>query len=290
MKFLSSEQIDKQKWDAKVLQSDIENVFCYSWYLDAVCDHWGALVEDDYNTIVPIPYTNKLGVKQVIQPPFTRELDIFGKGFQWSDVLTELKSNFKSIVFRNSSDQIANNATERTHQYLDLENIKYSTNANRLIKKAQVYLYENGTHPKRLIDLFKGTAWTKIDSISEDDLNKLENLMSAGLKNGQGELIEVYDNGILIAAGYFLLDKKRVTYLKGASTDEGKKGGAMFGLMDVAIQKYKQSGYQTFDFGGSDVENVANFYKKFGASDRSYYNYSIENLPLWFKLLKKLKG
>ena len=68
-----------------------------------------------------------------------------------------------------------------------------------------------------------------------------------------------------------------------------KKNGAMYGLMNFAFETYKDR-YSKFDFGGSDVESVATFYKKFGAIDNSYYNYLINDLPLWFNLLKKIKG
>jgi len=93
----------------------------------------------------------------------------------------------------------------------------------------------------------------------------------------------------MVGAGFFLLDKKRITYLKGAATEEAKKDGAMFGLMNFAFEKY-EGDFDIFDFGGSDVENVANFYKKFGAEDRTYYNYTINNLPKWFRAIKKIRG
>ena len=112
--------------------------------------------------------------------------------------------------------------------------------------------------------------------------------MYAALENEMGELFEVHQPGGMIGGGFFLKDKKRITYLKGASTEEAKKAGAMFGLMDFAIQRYQED-HDTFDFGGSDIESVATFYKKFGATDRIYYNYSIDNLPAWFKTIKRIR-
>jgi hypothetical protein len=290
MKFLNRDQIDTKKWDARIATSATENIFCYSWYLDAVSESWGAIIVGDYETILPIPTKQKLGIKQIYQPPFTREMHIFGKQLNWGDVLQSLSKDFKSIQFRSEISDLIENNEERKHQLINLHSdLKYSTNAKRLIKKAQFFLIQNGNNPQELIKLFKGTAWRKIESILEEDLISLEKLMNGALENGHGELIEAYDDGMLKGAGFFLKDKKRITYLKGASTDEAKKQGVMFGLMDHAIKKYSDQGYDTFDFGGSDVENVANFYKKFGATDRSYYNYTIDNLPLWYRTLKKLK-
>lgn len=291
MKFLNRNEIDTKQWDKRIAASPIENVFCYSWYLDAAAVNWGAFVSENYETIVPIPFTQKLGIKSFYTPAFSREIDIFGDEFEWNEVLFALSRMFRSIHFRNSSNKIESEPQIRKHQYLKLnEEIKYSTNAKRLIKKGKETFYiEESTDPERLIQLFKDTSFRKIDSISDEDLTRLKELMNRSLENIHGELFEVYADNEMVAGGYFLRDKERITYLKGASTDEAKKQGAMFFLMDFAIQRYKDS-FETFDFGGSDVENVANFYKKFGATDRTYYNYNIDNLPLWYKTLKRLKG
>mgnify|MGYP000111586694 CR=1 FL=1 len=291
MKFIERAHIDTVIWDAKIAQSNIENIFCYSWYLDACAKNWGAIISDDYNTIVPIAYNNKLGVKQMYQAQFTREIDIFGNEFNWKEALEFLSKDFKAIQFRNSNKEILDDNDERKNQWLSLrEELKFSTNAKRLIKKAdKQFDYRSEKDPKQLLDLFKSTAFQKIDSINEDDLQRLENLMKSAIKLGHGDLISVYENNEFVGAGFFLLDKKRVTYLKSASSEKAKKEGAMYGLINHAITKFKAD-YETLDFGGSDVESVANFYKKFGSSDRSYYNYTINNLPLWFKTLKRIKG
>ena len=87
--------------------------------------------------------------------------------------------------------------------------------------------------------------------------------MKSAIMLGHGDLISVYENKEFVGAGFFLLDKERVTYLKSASSEKAKKEGAMYGLINQAITKFKAD-YETLDFGGSDVESVANFYKKFG--------------------------
>ena len=290
MKFLEKENIDFRKWDLTIANSRTENIFCYSWYLEATAKNWGGLISEDYNTILPVPYSSKLGVKQIYQPAFTRELDIIGTDFTWDDALSVLASQFKGIQFRNSSQSLLDQQEERTHQFLDLtSNYKLSTNAKRLIKKGKdQFTIEVTDNPHELINLFKATAFSKIDSISEGDLVTLSNLMKAAMATNHCEILQLHDNKKTIAAGCFLKDKKRITYLKGAATDEAKKNGAMYVLINHALEKYK-SNFDVFDFGGSDIENVANFYKKFGATDRTYYNYTINNLPSWFKALKKIK-
>ncbi|MEX1003506.1 MAG: GNAT family N-acetyltransferase [Crocinitomicaceae bacterium] len=291
MKLLRRNEIDPEKWDQKIGASPIENIFCYSWYLDAVAENWSAIVSENYNTILPLPFTHKLGIDQLYQPPFTRELDIFGNDFIWEDVIPLLTQHFKALQFRNREQGILGEGEERKHQWIPLnpDEIKYSTNAKRLIKKAaKQFNVQEGQQAEQLIELFKENVWSKVKMVSTEDLTKLTGLMQKAISNGRGELLKVNENGNLIAAAFFLKDKKRITYLKGAATEEGKKSGAMYGIIDAAIKRYMDN-YEMLDFGGSDVENVAIFYKKFGAHDRTYYNYTLDHLPLWYKTLKKIK-
>lgn len=289
MKFINRDQIDTKLWNSSIKNSAIENIFCYSWYLDATAKNWGALVTDNYKTILPIPYSKKLGVKQVYQPQFTRELDIFGTEFNWHEALSFLPNDFRAVQFRNENKSLLPQPEERKNQFLKFsDEPALSQNAKRMIKKSNQFSYNFSKDHSKLIELFKKTTFSKIDTISLDDLDKLTNLMNSAFENNQGELIEVFDQNQFVGAGFFLKDKNRITYLKSACTDEAKKNGAMYGLINFAINKYKAD-FKILDFGGSDIENVANFYKKFGSQDRCYYNFVIDNLPAWFKALKQLK-
>ncbi len=291
MKLVERKHIDVKKWNDAISNADVENVFMYTWYLDSVCSNWCGLISVEYKTILPIPYTKKLGVKQMIQAPFTREYDIIGIEFNWSEVLSFLASDFKSIHFRNQIRGLVNSEKVRTHQLLSLKEDfqnSYSTNAKRILKKTTEYSIESSKHPVIVLDLFRENVAHKVDTISKQDLVVLEKLMNTALDLKKGELLVVKENKEIVAAGFFLFDKKCVTYLKGAATESSKKAGAMYYLMNQAMLRY-QADFTTFDFGGSDIEKVAEFYHKFGATNRTYYDYSIDDLPFWFKTLKKLK-
>ena len=292
MKFVERADIDHKKWNLKISESKIENIFQYTWYLDTICSNWGAIIKGDYETILPVPYSKKLGLKQMIHARFTREYVIIGSGFNWDQVILFLSKNFKGIHFRNQIQGLFPEETKRQHQLFSLSadfEAGYKTNAKRLIKKSKsAFTYRIATNTSVLLNIFKETVWNKIESISENDLINLENLMQKAIETGHGEMIIIDSEEKVVGAGFFLKDKSRITYLKSACFDDAKKQGAMFGLLNFALQKYKGD-YQTFDFGGSDVESVATFYHKFGAEDRIYFDYTINNLPLWFKTLKKIR-
>lgn len=295
MKFIERNNIDFQKWNKRITNSKKENVFCYSWYLDAVAENWGALVSDDeYSTILPIPYTMKFGKKHFYQAFFTREYSIFGNDFNWQQALTYIEKNFPHLQFRTAEVLNVKNVEEFSHQEIMLSmdyKSNYRSNAKRLIKKGlKFHHFEISNDPQFLIDLFKTTVGHKINAIGPEELAALLQLMKAAINNNNGELIAVKnESNEIVAGGFFLKDKKRITYLKGAANDTAKKSGAMFALFDYSFERYATK-FDTFDFGGSNIENVAAFYKKFGATDRIYYNYTIDNTAIWFKTLKRMKG
>ncbi len=291
MIFLNRSEIDVKKWDDRIQASAIENIFCYSWYLDAVAENWGAILTDDYRTLLPVPFTKRLGVKQMYQAAFTREYDIFGTEFNWTDAVGFLSKHVKAIQFRNSAADLFPNCVIRNHQWLDLSvNYRqhYKENANRILKKGQtIFRVEVGSNIGVLSELFEKYVAGKIESIKSSDLVLLDRLMHVAMKQKTGELLVAKEEDQIVAAGFFLKDKKRITYLKGAATPAAMKSGVMYFLMDTAFRKY-QADYRTFDFGGSEIPGVAQFFKKFGALDRIYYEYVLDNLPYWFKTLKKI--
>ena len=69
----------------------------------------------------------------------------------------------------------------------------------------------------------------------------------------------------------------------------GKTKGAMYLLIDYFVKQYSGNKYD-LDFGGSSVESVAQFYKKFGAKDYVYLQVEKNTLPQVAKWIKKLKS
>ena len=64
IQFLKRDKIDEQKWNNAVEQSLNSLPYAYSWYLDSVAENWAALVLGDYQTIMPLVWLHKLGIKK----------------------------------------------------------------------------------------------------------------------------------------------------------------------------------------------------------------------------------
>ena len=255
----------------------------------------------DYEFIMPIPYTIKNNQSVLYQPFFSQQLNILGKKLPSVELINKFVSsipqkfklaqfNLPNYLIQNASDY---EIEEVFCQTLDLNKeykviaSGYSTNAKRQIKKGiknELKVAEVG-NLGFFIELFKETVGVKLN-FTEDNYDRLQSLMHVGLANGSGKLLSVQLGDSIVAMGFFFVQNNRVTYLKGASTIQGRDSGAMYYLMESMIQEYSNS-KRVFDFGGSKVSSVAEFYKKLGGVNETYLSFSKNNLP-W--LLKTAKG
>lgn len=59
-RYVPYSEIDKNKWNGTVHYAPNGNIFGYHWYLKAVYKEWDAIVEDDYQSVMPVlPATDK---------------------------------------------------------------------------------------------------------------------------------------------------------------------------------------------------------------------------------------
>lgn len=58
LEFVPFEKIDKNKWNGTVHYALNGNVYGYFWYLRSVVKEWDALIEGDYQSVMPIPRNN----------------------------------------------------------------------------------------------------------------------------------------------------------------------------------------------------------------------------------------
>ena len=77
IRYLTHNQIDKQRWDDCIEKSPDGIVYAWSWYLDVVHPSWEALVEDDYEAVMPLTGNKKFGVNYLFQPFFTQKFGTF---------------------------------------------------------------------------------------------------------------------------------------------------------------------------------------------------------------------
>ena len=78
IRLVPRDEIDKVKYNSCVHYANNGNIFGYIWYLDFVAKEWDALVEGDYESVMPLPRREGLlGRPELFQPALMRELGIY---------------------------------------------------------------------------------------------------------------------------------------------------------------------------------------------------------------------
>jgi len=304
IQYLEHKKINKKKWDECISNSINASVFVYSWYLDVVCEEWSALVLNDYEAVFPIASKSKYKINYAVQPFFTRYFGVFSKQKISAKLISEffeaIPEKFKYMEFCLQEGQAVSSkkieSKEKKYQLLDLnvthETLykSYSDNAKRNIKKAikAGLKIRPDIAPEKIVQLFKTTKGNELEVFSPQDYKTLIQLMGTCNDLKKGQSIAIYDGDKLCAAAFFMFSNNRFTFLKSGVTDDGKAKGAMHLLFDYFIKENSGKKYQ-LDFGGSSVENVARFYKNFGAKDCVYLQVKRNNLPALVKWVKSLK-
>jgi hypothetical protein len=297
--YIKRKDLDIAKYDACIENSIESRISAFSWYLDRVADNWDVLVLDDYNAVMPVTWRKKAGIKYVYPPLWLLELGVFSldESQDIQPFLAVLYSKFKFVELRlNTNNQFlkSNSLLPKQFQFLDLkigyEAILKGYNRNRkreLVKANKHHLIENWTDtPEKLITIFKENIAERVKGISDKDYTNLLNLMHFSIEKGVGELLTIYDeNNKLLAAAFFLKHKNKVTQLVCASDVSNRKNGVHTFFNDRAIFKY-QSHFDIYNFGGSSMENIANYYLSFGSQTEKYQQIKYNNLPFFIKLLK----
>jgi hypothetical protein len=303
IRYVDRANLDEEKYNYCIENAIESRVYAFSWYLDIVCDNWGVLVLEDYMAVMPVPYRVKFLIKYVYPPLWIIELGIFSlkENLNYSLFYRFLNKKFSFIEIRLNTDNTlfkSDDFLTKKLQFLNLNNNYeyilngYNRNRKREVLKAkknnlQVNWNDN---PEKLISIFKENVGYKLKNIEAKDYENLLKLMEICLKNGVGELLTIYDvSNKLLAAAFFLKHKNTVTQLVCASDISNRKNGVHTFFNDRAIFKYQKS-FEIYNFGGSSMKNISNYYKSFGAKDLDYNQYQKIKFPSLIRFFKRLKS
>ena len=307
--YLQHKDIDKKKWDATI--EACGNIYAYSWYLDIVHPQWEALVEDDYQSVMPLTGGKKFGVQYLYQPYFVQQLGVFTKSLMTAEkteaFLKAIPTKYRFAEIRlnesNTFDGDRQGVEYHMNVLLDLnqdyETIRanYHHNTKRNLAKAGDNNLQILTTviPYHVVALFTDNRGALLDKWGKAEYARLTALTKVAVTRNHAFVLGVTEKGVgqLICAAIFMKTKDRITFLFSGLTIEGKQRHAMPFLLDHVIQKYANQPL-TFDFEGSDDENLARFYLGFGGPEVKYPSYTYNRMSAAGKALlkvwKKRKG
>lgn len=300
IKYIKHSDIDSEKWAQCIENAENSRIYANIWHLDRTAIVWDALVYGDYEFVMPLPVRKKFGFSYIYQPLFCQQLGIFPEPtafiaaefykllfdkFRYVDI--HLNAKNPSIQKKKELDFLSrhNYLLDLQYNYKSLER-SYSTNTKRNIAKADKnnLQFISGI---RLEDYLAFKNANLNDKVSNKNIEKLKSIIAFGQYKGIGEIYGVYSTeNEMCAAVYFCRWKNRVIYLNAATSEKGKKLGAMYFLVDNFIRANAERNLM-LDFEGSMIPGVARFYSGFGATPETYFQLKFNRLPLPFKWLKR---
>ena len=300
IRYIRHDDINFEKWDSCIDRAVNGIFYAYSWYLDMCAVEWDALVEDDYVSVMPLPWRKKAGIRYCFQPFFIQQLGLFStRSISEESCIRFLEAIPADIMFGEFTLNTFNGLPEgypsvsgRGVTYeLDLitpyDRIRgnYSANIRRNINKAVkkgVFTVSTG-RPEDIIQAFRQNRGRRNIPFGDNDYRVLKHIIYAGIHRGMVSLRCAYSGTNDFCAGivFFKSHGKSVLLFSGA-TPLARENGAMSMLIDDYIRE--NSGSETvLDFEGSSDPNLARFYRGFGSIECVFLHIRINRMPFWAK-------
>jgi hypothetical protein len=298
IQYLTRNEIDDKKWNDRVEGSSNGLIYAFSYYLDALCDNWDAFIIDDYNAIMPLPWSKKAGIKYIYAPPFIQQLGIIGnhEATSYTELLKRIKKKFRyGDIFFNYSQSVQIPVVKKINFVLSLNKsyVELASNFTNDLKKnlkaanPQAFFLTTDHPHNQVIKIFKESYRQRMQHVSEfefekfshlcDQLKEKNKLFTRTIKNSKNEVL---------ATALFLIDNRRIYNVMNTTTIEGRKLKANHFLLNEVIKEFSGSNL-LFDFEGSDLPGVKEFYQNFGPVNQPYFHWHFNFLPFPLNLLKK---
>ena len=304
IRLLKHNEINKRRWDDCINKSFNGNVYALSWYLDIVHPNWNALIENDYERVMPLTNSKKFGFSYMFQPFFVQQLGVFSTSQLSQDdvdnfinaipqqyLLTQYRLNSYNKVDYDS-DIIAkhrNVELDLIYDYQYLYN-NYNNNTKRNLAKAEAagLSINNNINPEIIINLFRNNRGKDIKHWKDKEYNRLLELINTAISQECCFTIGINDiDNNTIAGAVFMHSHDRIIFLFSGSDEAHKDKHALTMLLDNVIREFSETQY-TLDFEGSDNDGLARFYKGFGGAEVFYPEVKYNNLKGILKFIYKL--
>lgn len=286
IKHLRHDEIEKSRWDATLSAAPNAVLYANSWYLDAISPDWEALVAGAYEYIMPLPVKNIVGYRFVFQPLFVQRLGLFSIQPLNEEILgcflTELTRLFDvvdySLSLCQSTIPSAFHIRKRSNFVLDISGdyaslaVNYSQDAKKSLRKySGIEFVITDNHAQTIANFV--AAYGEATRAKANNYERFEQVVQVAASQNKLIGAAVLHQSKVLASALFFIHNKRVYYVLGAPTPEGKKMNATHFLIDGFIREYAGK-FDILDFEGSDIPSVAYFYKKWGSTDEGYLRIS----------------
>jgi lipid II:glycine glycyltransferase (peptidoglycan interpeptide bridge formation enzyme) len=298
------------KWDTFVDQSSQGDVFCYTWWLDAITKsnfQILAIIEnDEISAGIPLAYDAQ---NKVNEPPVTRTLGVLYKPQshlsvykqisnqrKWLTVLLEqllLDDFVQMCLHHNFTDWLPFKwkGFKQTTRYTYIINYEKRTindlwnkvepETKRIIRRAGEYgLRTEITDDFELVYQYESMSYERQGLTFRIPYGDLKILDETIKKRGNRVIFNTLDNEDKVHAVLYLAFNHRSVYalLSGSDANLRKLGGHTLVMWEAV--KYFSDKVKYFNFGGSDIQPIESHLKGFGGTITPYFHIYNEKL-IW---------
>ena len=290
-----SHNIDYEKWDQCINASINGLIYTTSVYLDHLADHWTGFVLNDYEMVMAVAWRKKYGIRYSYAVPFIQQLGIICQKRNANEnlFLQALTSycrygdypfNFGNSIGKTTD--CVNFILPLDRKYEDISR-GFASDVLQNIRRAEGgdIQYKTGEIDEA-VDCYR-RLYGRQSGISEEEFKRFRALCN--VLDKRGNLIvrkATLSNDSLLAAVVLPNDKRRMYNVMNSTLPEGKSKEANYFLLSRLWKEYEQSG-MIFDFEGSSIPGVRDFYRKFGSVNQPYYKLHFNHLSWPMKLFKK---
>ncbi|MFY8128415.1 MAG: hypothetical protein ACOVMM_08545 [Chitinophagaceae bacterium] len=299
VQIIQSKQINNTLWDACVLKHQ-SPIYATSIYLHSMASNWAAVVVNDYEVLLPFCYKKKFGITYLYMPPFLQQLGLVGKTTPAIFALIQQKLfSFVSygdfMVNANTNTFLKLQTSVKTNFELKLnkphENLlqTFHTDFRRLLKRAKNnhLQYLTSLDTNQAIELYYQNYASRFEQHVNDYKIRLKALAQKLQHQHQCFVRKIVNaENEILSVGLYLKDDFRIYNIANTTTSKGRKLASNFLLFNEVLNEFENS-QLIFDFEGSDLPGVKEFYKMFNPTNQPYYHWHINNLPWFLKMLKK---
>ncbi len=290
MKLVKSKDINRKKWN-ELVKKNQGSLFFRSEYLDLFAKNWMIYIDESYTKGAAFVYNEQFKVKIIYPSFYQRNCEFYELSKEEiNNCLIKIQEECKIGQIYSEFDNLDLKytlKTSRKYQVLDIDVSKNSL-AKRMLKKAEKSEFEiKNCSFEALKPILEAELIDKIPGFDLTNSSHLQKLFNFEEIQSKIYILGFYKQNILKGGMVFIIENSKIIYLIGASDAESKKNGGMYLCMNQAINLAKNTNFE-FDFGGSNIDSIRQFYLNLGGSDKNYYAYSWDKTSLIFKLIRKI--
>jgi len=283
--YLKNGEIDREQWDNCIRNSSVQKPYPYSWYLDIMAPGWEGLIDDEYDSVFPVPSKIRFGIKYSSTPAFIQQLGAFSPDKPSSESIVEFL-DYMPEVFKLTDLCVGQKVEHHGYKVIEKSNFeldlsspydklfeRFTPECRKYISQAAKKRYEltENVSPEELADLFVLNKRLNIRRVKPGDYKRLIDLMHYCISTRKGCITGVRATRKRLVYGIFQIQiPGSITILiEGNTARSIEKHMGHFVINEII--KEAASTASKLDFAGTSDMSGSSRGEPFGAVNVPYY-------------------